>query len=204
MLHRMPGERIAHEEVVADEVEERAVALILIDGINGFYDPAGATYFPEVEQTIAPVERLLGAARERRTLVVHAVERHRKVLDDFEWRALPPHYIEGTFDAEIFPRFAPTHPLEIVVPKRRFSAFFSTDLSLLLREQGIRSVVLAGCKTNVSIRATAQDAFANGFHVHIAREATSSNRAHLAEASLEDIDRYMGRVVSLEEAVALL
>jgi nicotinamidase-related amidase len=200
----MPGERIAREEVVADEVEERAVALILIDGINGFYDPAGATYFPEVEQTIAPVERLLAAAREHRTLVVHAVERHRKVLDDFEWRALPPHSMEGTFDAEIFPRFAPTHPLEIVVPKRRFSAFFSTDLSLLLREQGIRSVVLAGCKTNVSIRATAQDAFANGFHVRVVREATSSNRAHLAEASLEDIDRYMGRVISLEEAEALL
>ncbi len=200
----MHGERTVREEIVSDEVEERAIALILLDGINGFFDPAGATYFPEVEQTIAPVERLLAVARERRTLVVHAVERHRDVLDDFEWRALPPHFMEGTFDAEIFPRFAPTHPVEIVVPKRRFSAFFSTDLSLLLREQGIRSVVLAGCKTNVSIRATAQDAFANGFHVVIAREATSSNRQHLAEASLEDIERYMGRVVPLEEAAGLL
>jgi nicotinamidase-related amidase len=187
-----------------DDIEARAIALIVIDGINGFFDPSGATYFPEAEQTIAPIERLLGVAREHRTLVVHAVERHRSVLDDFEWRALPPHYMEGTFDAEIFPRFAPTHPLEIVVPKRRFSAFFSTDLSLLLREQGIRSVVLAGCKTNVSIRATAQDAFANGFHVLVAQDATSSNRAHLAEASLEDIARYMGRVVSLAEAAELL
>ena len=161
---------------MSDEVEAWPTALILIDGINGFYDPAGATYFPGVEQTIAPVERLLGVAREHRTLVVHAVERHRRVLDDFEWRALPPHYIEGTFDAEIFPRFTPILPLEIVVPKRRFSAFFSTDLLLLLREQGIRRVVLAGCKTNVSIRATAQDAFANGFDVLVAKEATSSNR----------------------------
>ncbi len=38
----------------------------------------------------------------------------------------------------------------------------------------------------------------------IAREATNSNRPHLAEASLEDIDRYMGRVVPLSEALEML
>ena len=53
------------------------------------------------------------------------------------------------------------------------------------------TVVIAGVKTNVCIRATAQDAFANGFDVIVPREATNSNRAHLAAASLEDIDRYL-------------
>ena len=190
--------------VAGDAVEARSSALIVIDGINGFYDPSGPTYYPEVEQTIEPIVTLLAAARARERLVVHAVERHREVLDDFEWRVLPPHFMHGSFDAEIFPRFAPTHAREIVVPKRRFSAFFATDLALLLREHGIGSVVLAGCKTNVCIRATAQDAFANGFSVIVVREATNSNRPHLAEASLEDIERYMGRVVSLDEAASLL
>ena len=181
-----------------------AAALVLIDCINGFYDPAGPTYYPEIEETIEPIARLLAAAREHGTLVVHAVERHRAGLDDYEWRALPQHFMHGHFDAEIFPRFAPSGPQEVVLPKRRFSAFFATDLALMLREQSIETVVLAGAKTNVCIRATAQDAFANGFHVVIAREATNSNRPHLAEASLEDISRYMGRVVSLDEAVSLL
>ena len=72
------------------------------------------------------------------------------------------------------------------------------------REQRIERVVIAGVKTNVCIRATAQDAFANGFEPVVPREATNSNRPHLAAASLEDIARYMGRVVSLAEAVALL
>jgi maleamate amidohydrolase len=192
------------EATVTDEVEARAIALIVVDGINGFYDPAGPTYYPEIEQTIDPIVRLLTTARERQTLVVHAVERHREALDDSEWRVLPRHFMETGFDAQIFPRFAPTHALEIVVPKRRFSAFFATDLALLLHEQGIRTVLLAGCKTNVCIRATAQDAFGNGFDVIVAREATNSNRPHLADASLEDIERYMGRVVSIDEAVSLL
>jgi maleamate amidohydrolase len=190
--------------MMSDEMADRVTALIVIDGINAFYDRAGATYYPEVEETIEPVARLLAEARERRTLVIHAVERHREGLDDFEWRLLPPHFIDGQFDSEIFPPFAPTRSQEIVIPKRRFSAFFATDLSLTLREQGVRTVVLAGVKTNVAVRATAQDAFANGFHVVVAPEATNSNRAHLAAASLEDISRYMGRVVPLDEAVSLL
>jgi maleamate amidohydrolase len=189
---------------LSDEVVDRASALIVIDGINAFYDRTGAMHYPEVEETIEPIARLLAEARDRRTLVIHTVERHREGLDDFEWRLLRPHFIEGKFDSEIFPRFAPTLSQEIVVPKRRFSAFFATDLSLTLREQGIRTVVLAGVKTNVAVRATAQDAFANGFHVVIAAEATNSNRPHLAAASLEDVSRYMGRVVELEEACSLL
>ena len=91
-----------------------------------------------------------------------------------------------------------------LIGKRRYSAFFATDLALFLREQKIERVILAGVKTNVCIRATAQDAFANGFDVVVPREATNSNRPHLAEASLEDIDRYIGKVVALEPRLEML
>jgi maleamate amidohydrolase len=53
-------------------------------------------------------------------------------------------------------------------------------------------------------RATVQDAFANGFDAVVPREATNSNRPHLAEASLEDIQRYFGEVVPLERALEML
>jgi len=39
--------------------------------------------------------------------------------------------------------------------------------------------------------------------VVVVREAVGSNHAHLHEASLEDIERYMGRVISLDEGLAL-
>jgi nicotinamidase-related amidase len=91
-----------------------------------------------------------------------------------------------------------------MLPKRRYSAFFATDLALMLREQGIRRVVVAGVKTNVCIRATIQDGFANGFHMLLPRAATNSNRPHLADASLEDIDRYFGWVTDLPTAVEAL
>lgn len=180
-------------------------ALVLVDVLNSFYKPGAPNHYDRVGETLEPMKRLLQAARLADALVVHAVERHRPGLNDFEQPKLPVHCEIGADDAAYVPGFEPApRAREVEVPKRRYSAFFGTDLALLLREQGIETVVIAGVKTNVCIRATTQDAFAYGFSVLIPRDATNSNRRHLEEAALEDIDRYFGRVCALEEAVAAL
>lgn len=181
-----------------------ATALILVDVINSFFEPGYANYYKGVEAVLDPMRELLRAARSGAAVVVHAAESHRPDFPDFEWRKLPVHHLEGAADAAFYDDFGPRGGREIVIRKRRFSAFFATDLALFLHEQEVRRVVIAGVKTNVCIRATAQDAFANGFEPIIPREATNSNRPHLAEASLEDIERYMGRVVPLAEAIGML
>jgi nicotinamidase-related amidase len=179
-------------------------ALLLVDVINSFFLEGQPNFFAAARDVLGPLRELLSAARAGGHIVVHAVERHYPDLDDFEFRKLPRHHVEGAVDAAFFAEFHPEGPREIITRKRRFSAFFATDLALFLREQRVERVVIAGVKTNVCIRASAQDAFAHGFEVVVPREATSSNRPHLAEASLEDIDRYIGRVVRLAEALEML
>ncbi len=183
----------------------KKTALILVDAINSFFKPGFPNYYDTVVEVIPAMQALLDAARKSGAVIVHAVERHRpEPFDDFEWRKLPVHHLEDAEDQAFFEGFRPQLPNETIVTKRRFSAFFATDLALFLAEQRIDRVVIAGVKTNVCIRATAQDAFANGFEPIVPREATNSNRPHLAQASLEDIDRYMGRVVPLQEALDML
>jgi len=184
--------------------ETPKTALILVDVINSFFEPGQANYYPEVAKVVEPLERLLSAARASGAIVVHAVEKHRPGFDDFEWKKLPVHHLEDAHDADFFDGFRPKGPRETIVFKRRFSAFFATDLALFLSEQGVERVIIAGVKTNVCIRATVQDAFANGFDPVVPRQATNSNRPHLEEASLEDIGRYMGAVVPLDEAIGML
>lgn len=182
-----------------------STALILVDIINDFFDERGPNFYAHVSEAVEPLAELLAAARQADALVVHAVERHRSQVADAEQPKLPVHCLEGSFEADFFPGFEPDQTrCEVVVPKRRYSSFFATDLALLLREQDIKRVVIAGVKTNVCIRATSQDAFAHGFEVVVPRQATNSNRRHLEEASLEDIDRYLGRVIDLMEAKSLL
>lgn len=177
-------------------------ALILVDVINDFFDPRGVNYHPRYDAVLEAVRRLVAAARAGGAPVVHAREAHRPG-PDFEYRKLPVHCVAGSWDSQP-PAALEVGPEDIIVFKRRFSAFFATDLDLLLRERGVRRLVVAGVKSHVCVRATVQDAFALGYEVWVPREATGSNHVHLHEASLEDIDRYMGRVVSLAEAVTAL
>jgi nicotinamidase-related amidase len=180
-------------------------ALLLVDVIRAFFDPDGIHYYDDVHAVEEPMTRLLDRARERDHLVVHAVERHREGLLDFEQPKLPEHCFDGDWQADFHPGFQPVpRHREVLLPKRRYSAFFATDLALLLHEQGVDTVVVAGVKTNVCIRATCQDAFAHGFRVVLPREATNSNRPALQAASLEDVERYFGTAPSTDEVLGWL
>ncbi len=176
------------------------LALLLVDVNRSFFDTEGPFHYPGALDNLGPLHQLLEAARDGKRLIVHAREAHRKGLLDYERPKLPEHSYLGDRDQEPYPGFE-ERPGEIVIHKRRFSAFFATDLALLFQEQGTERVIIAGVKTNVCIRASVQDAFAYGFRPTIARGSVSSNRPHLHEASLEDIQRYIGEVVELDMAV---
>ena len=176
------------------------LALLLVDVNRSFFDTDGPFHYPDALDNLGPLHQLLEAARDGKRLIVHAREAHRKGLLDYERPKLPEHSYLGDRDQEPYPGFE-ERPGEIVIHKRRFSAFFATDLALLFQEQGTERVIIAGVKTNVCIRASVQDAFAYGFRPTIARGSVSSNRPHLHEASLEDIQRYIGEVVELDMAV---
>jgi len=179
------------------------VALLLVDVNNSFFHDRGEFHYPQAREVLPGLTALLAAAREGGRLVVHAREAHYPGLEDFESKKLPPHSVRGEFDAQPFAGFEAA-PGEPEIHKRRYSAFFATDLALLLREQRIDELIIAGVKTNVCIRATAQDAFAHGFRPVIARGTVNSNRPHLHEATLEDIERYFGEVVDLAEGARRL
>jgi maleamate amidohydrolase len=187
----------------AEADERHNVALLLVDVIKAFFNEAGAFHFAEAGAVLPALTRLLEDARSGGRLIVHAREMHYPGLADLEGTKLPRHCIAGEFDAEFVPRFEPVEG-EVEVRKRRYSAFFGTDLSLLLHEQRVRRVVIGGVKTNVCIRATVQDAFAHGFEPILVQEAVNSNRPHLHDATMEDVERYFGRVLGLDDAGALL
>lgn len=61
----------------------------------------------------------------------------------------------------------PVHPEDVVVRKRRASAFAGTDLDLVLRARGVETVTLAGVATSAMVAATAYDAADRGYRVSV-------------------------------------
>jgi maleamate amidohydrolase len=104
--------------------------------------------------------------------------------------------IKGTRGSRIVPELAPL-PEDHHVVKKRYSAFFGTDLDELLRAHAVDTLVLAGINTHACVRATAIDAYQRDLKVIIPREAVGSyDRDHEA-MSLRYMDGKIASVVAL-------
>jgi nicotinamidase-related amidase len=91
--------------------------------------------------------------------------------------------IDGTSGAEGIEALAPA-PGEVLVKKHRSSAFWGTDLNMLLRSNGIKTIIITGCTTEGCIESTARDGQFNDYYVVIAEDCVGSDNAALHEASL--------------------
>ncbi len=178
-------------------------AVLVIDLVKDFTDPTGKVPHSAAARIVPQVDAFVRAARQVGALIVWVVDFHRAGKPDWELQHVRPHCLEGTAGVELAPPLEPL-PQDYVLHKRRYSAFFATDLDLILRENGVRTLFLVGTKTNVCVRAAAQDAFQLGYRVVVPRECVSTDKVHLHQAALEDIGKYMGQVMAVQEALALI
>jgi maleamate amidohydrolase len=108
--------------------------------------------------------------------------------------------IRGTRGCKIIPELIPC-PDDPHVIKKRYSAFFGTNLDRLLLVHAVDTVVLAGINTHACVRTTAIDAYQRDLNVIIPREAVGSYDRNHEDISL----RYMnGKIASVLSAAAVV
>lgn len=166
-------------------------ALIVVDMLNDFCTEGGVMQIPDAS-TIYPILNAMTArARESAIPVIWASDSHWENDGEFDIR--PVHCLTGSWGAQIVDELR-QEDSDFHVPKRRFSAFFATDLDLLLRELNISTVIVVGVMTNICVRATVQDAFFRGFRVVVPSDAVATITARDQEATLDDIRECFGSV----------
>lgn len=92
---------------------------------------------------------------------------------------------------------------EFVVPKRRYSAFTGTDMDLLLRARGVRSVIATGVSTNVCVETTSRAAFELDYYVCVPPDATGSWSRELHEGSLANIRHRFGLTPTVDDILSV-
>jgi nicotinamidase-related amidase len=95
-------------------------------------------------------------------------------------------YVAGTAGAQLDHRLD-VRPADVVMIKKRYSAFFGTELEELLRKLGVDTLVLTGANTHACIRTTAIDAYQRDLEVIFASECLASYDQEHARISM----RYM-------------
>jgi ureidoacrylate peracid hydrolase len=88
-----------------------------------------------------------------------------------------------------------------VLSKRRYSAFFQTDLDLWLREHDVARVVVTGVALNICVRSTVHDAFFLGYQVWVVQDACRATGEREEASTLYDIQTHFGEVVTVEDVL---
>ncbi len=95
-------------------------------------------------------------------------------------------------------------PNDIVVTKRSWGAFATTDLESQLKAQGVTQVVVTGVVTSGGVEATARQAYEQGYNVTLALDAITDLRTEAHEYSIRNVFPRVGESGSAQEIISLL
>jgi biuret amidohydrolase len=188
------------------EFDPKTTALVMIDFQRDFVDPGGfgealGNDVKQLQVTIAPTKAILEGARKAGMLVIHTREGHRPDLSD-----CPPSklvrgkgkvrigdpgpmgriLVRGEIGHDIVPELYPIAG-EVVIDKPGKGAFFATDLELILRDRGIKTLMVCGVTTEVCVNTTVREANDRGYECVVLSDCVGSYFPDFQRMALEMI-----------------
>ena len=173
-------------------------AVILVDMLNDFV--TGALTCDRAKAIVPHLEKLVREARKKGVYVIYANDAHIKGIDR-ELELWDDHAIIGTEGAEVIPELAPQEG-DFVIPKRRYSGFFGTDMHLLLTELGVDTVIMTGLHAHMCVRHTTADAYYWGYKIIVPTDATESFTREDYEYGIQYLkDIYGAKLTTVDELI---
>ena len=181
------------------------LVLIVVDMLNDFFE-RNAALASQRDGLLAATNSLVAAFRKHGQPVIwvrqeFAPDLHDAFLD--MRKNNEPITISGTPGCEILSEL--DHRAEdVTIVKKRYSAFYGTDLDEHLERINPKALVLAGINSHACIRTTAIDAFQRDYEVIIAEDCVGSYDQEHHEITLRYLQRAIARVSGSRQIIAML
>ena len=177
----------------------RAKALGLHDKLGYYWSRLGELVIPNMQ-------RVLAAARKAGIEVIHvrvATQTADGRDNTLRYKALGLTTPRDTKDAQILPEVAPEED-EIVISKVTSSVFNSTNIDRLLRNLGIKNLILMGVVTNGCVESSARSATELDYGTIVVEDATAAMAPQLHEQSILSMSYKDASIRSSDEVVKAL
>ncbi|MBN1756265.1 isochorismatase family protein [bacterium] len=177
-------------------------ALLVVDMQNYFVEPGGNIFLKASREILPQIKCLLGAFRKAKLPVIYTRHEHHPDGRDagamgWWWKDMIK---EGSTESQICSQIAPL-PDDKVITKHRYSAFYNTDLEIILRGAGIKDLLIAGVMTNLCCETTAREAFMRDFRVFFLADATASMTEQMHLASLLNLAYGFASITTTEDVL---
>ena len=175
--------------------------LLLIDLLNDFLD---SWPLEDVSRLVSASNTLASAARHGGHPVIWVRQEFLPDLSDafLEMRDRNVSAcIAGTRGAQLHPQLD-VSPLDHVIVKKRYSAFFRTGLDDLLGRLGVEQLIIGGINTHACIRMAAIDAYQRDLRVILAEECLGSYASEHARISLDYMNGKIATVKSVSDILS--
>ena len=177
-------------------------------------DPKTALLVVDLQKGIVgqPLSPPMSAVVDRARALIDAFRRHGlpvvliNVAGGAPGRTEQPPRLSGAVP-DGFTDFIPEldqQPDDIVVTKRTWGAFASTDLEARLRAMGVTQVVVLGVATGTGAESTARQAYEQGFNVTLAIDAMTDRRQEAHDYSIRNVFPRLGETGTSQEIIDLL
>lgn len=190
-------------------IKPREAALLVIDMQNAFLKP-GAYYEIAAGREIIPkLGELIGFCWQHKVPVIWTRSDHSAPYSGLMLAKFPPVKEErflwkGTESFDYYADMPQPREGDYHVVKHKYDVFFQTDLELLLRNLGAKTIIITGVDTCVCCESTARAAFFRDFQVVFASDGTAGYEASAHQATLNTMHLFFGRVASIDEIIAEL
>ena len=163
--------------------------VLVVDMLRGFLEEGYPLYCGDDARAIIPrtravIERELAAGGS----AIFIADNHDP--DDLEFKTFPAHCIRGSVESEIVPELADI--VETYMPKRRYSAFFDTDLDERLKILEPEKVIIIGVCTDICVMHTASDARNRDYTVEVPVDCVASFDETAHNNALEHMKSILG------------
>ena len=189
--------------VAAGRTWGEGIALLVVDVQNDFTDPAGSLSVPGGPEILPVVNDLVDHARRGGSLVAYTQDWHPPVTPHFasSGGVWPDHCVQGTWGAELHPDLLVEGPIvhKGAEGEDGYSGFRGRDpvtgeegptpLEGILRDAGVRKVVIAGLATDYCVLETGRHAVELGFEVEVVHDAVRAVDRHPGDgdAALDEL-----------------
>jgi nicotinamidase-related amidase len=186
----------------------KQAALLIIDMQNDFVLEGAPLRVAQARSIVPKIYEVLAEFRKKRLSVFHILRVHRQDGSDVEITRQElfrkhPFAVEGTHGAAVIEELTP-FPDEYVIPKIRMSAFIGTELDLMLRNIGIKEIVVTGIQTPNCVRTTVFDAIAYNYPVVLVEDAVGAHSDEIHKANVRDMINIGVKVIKAQDLSAYL